>query len=167
MKNAVKLGKDPHFSKLVLEVQACRQCPRMCDSARVLSFAAGNLNAAVLFIGEAPGRLGADQTEIPFHGDVSGNNFEGLLAFAGLSRDAVFVTNAAICNLRTRTETTLRPQSKSFRTVQPFSGDRLSWLIQSLWSRLGLPHFGRPNRSRHMALVSPVMSELRTLGSAG
>jgi uracil-DNA glycosylase family 4 len=91
-------GKDKTFSILVREVHACRKCDRMRDSARVLSFAAGNLNARVMFIGEAPGRLGADQTEIPFHGDASGNNFEEFLAFAGLRRDAVFVTNAALCN---------------------------------------------------------------------
>lgn len=70
----------------------------MCDSARVLSFAAGNLNASVLFVGEAPGRLGADQTEIPFHGDAAGKNFEDLLAMAGIPRDTVFVSNAALCN---------------------------------------------------------------------
>jgi uracil-DNA glycosylase family 4 len=120
MKNAIKLGKDTHFSKLVLEVQACRQCPRMCDSARVLSFAAGNLNATVLFIGEAPGRLGADQTEIPFHGDVSGNNFEGLLAFAGLSRDAVFVTNAALCNPKDENGNNATPSVEELHNCSAF-----------------------------------------------
>lgn len=94
----MKPAKDNLFSALVSEVQACQKCERMCESARVLSFAAGNLNASVMLIGEAPGRLGADQTEIPFHGDTAGNNFEDLLAFAGLRRDAVFVTNAALCN---------------------------------------------------------------------
>ncbi len=94
----MKPGKDNLFSTLIGDVQACQKCERMCESARVLGFAAGNLNARVMFIGEAPGRLGADQTEIPFHGDTSGNNFEDLLTFAGIRRDAVFVTNAALCN---------------------------------------------------------------------
>jgi uracil-DNA glycosylase family 4 len=94
----MKATKDILFSQLVREVQACRKCERMCESARVLSFAAGNLSASVLFVGEAPGRLGADQTEIPFHGDAAGKNFEDLLAMTGLRRDAVFVTNAALCN---------------------------------------------------------------------
>jgi uracil-DNA glycosylase family 4 len=53
-----------------------------------------------MFIGEAPGRLGADASEIPFHGDVSGHNFESLLEFAGLTREACFVTNAALCTPR-------------------------------------------------------------------
>lgn len=51
-----------------------------------------------MFVGEAPGRLGADRTAVPFHGDVAGDNFEKLLALAGLSRAEVFVTNAVLCN---------------------------------------------------------------------
>jgi uracil-DNA glycosylase family 4 len=70
----------------------------MVDSARVLNHGAGDLRARALFVGEAPGRLGADATEIPFHGDAAGNNFEELLAFAGISRGDVFVTNAVLCN---------------------------------------------------------------------
>ncbi len=46
------------------------------------------------------GRLGADETEVPFHGDTAGKNFEDLLAFAGINRTDVFVTNAVLCNPR-------------------------------------------------------------------
>jgi len=69
----------------------------MGSSARVLNYSAGALTAKILFIGEAPGRLGADNTQIPFHGDVAGNNFEDLLSFAGISRSEIFVTNAVLC----------------------------------------------------------------------
>lgn len=51
-----------------------------------------------MFVGEAPGRLGAERTAIPFHGDVAGENFEKLLHLAGLSRSQVFVTNSILCN---------------------------------------------------------------------
>jgi uracil-DNA glycosylase family 4 len=51
-----------------------------------------------MFIGEAPGRLGADSSSIPFHGDKAGHNFETLLSTAGLDRSMVFVTNAVLCN---------------------------------------------------------------------
>src|SRR5213080_3667840 len=73
-------------------------CPRMATSERVLGYAAGNLDAKVMFIGEAPGRLGADTSQIPFHGDKSGENFERLLDQAGLTRYETFVTNAVLCN---------------------------------------------------------------------
>ena len=86
------------YDKLCAEVQACPKCFRMQNSARVLSRAAGPLNAPVMFVGEAPGRLGADRSEIPFHGDKAGHNFEDLLDSAGLSRADIFVTNAALCN---------------------------------------------------------------------
>src|ERR1700722_9261259 len=89
---------ESQFDALVSEVNACRACPRMSGSQRVLSRAAGQLDARVMFIGEAPGRLGADGSGIPFHGDKAGNNFEELLERVGLTRYAIFVTNAALCN---------------------------------------------------------------------
>lgn len=89
---------DSDFERLVDEVQACRICSRMDNCTRVLSRANGNIAAPLMFVGEAPGRLGADRTAIPFHGDKSGNNFELLLSSAGLSRRDIFVTNAVLCN---------------------------------------------------------------------
>jgi uracil-DNA glycosylase family 4 len=53
-----------------------------------------------MFVGEAPGRLGADRTAVPFHGDAAGDNFERLLALSGLARRDVFITNAVLCNPR-------------------------------------------------------------------
>lgn len=90
-----KLG---NFDKLCGRVQNCVLCPRMKDSARILSLSSGSLDAKVIFIGEAPGRLGADTTGIPFHGDKAGNNFEALLDFVGISREDIFITNAVLCN---------------------------------------------------------------------
>jgi uracil-DNA glycosylase family 4 len=88
------------FDALCDKVQKCVKCPRMCDSQRVLNRSGGSLNADIMFIGEAPGRLGADNTGIPFHGDKSGHNFEELLEFAKLDRSRIFVTNAVLCNPR-------------------------------------------------------------------
>ena len=89
---------DAEFQTLCAEVKTCKQCPRMMDSARVLSGASGELGARLMFLGEAPGRRGADSTEIPFHGDTSGHNFERLIRSAGISRTESFVSNAVLCN---------------------------------------------------------------------
>lgn len=88
------------FDLLCEKVQKCVKCARMCDSQRVLNRSGGSLNADIMFIGEAPGRLGADNSGIPFHGDKSGHNFEELLEFANLDRSRIFVTNAVLCNPR-------------------------------------------------------------------
>jgi uracil-DNA glycosylase family 4 len=53
-----------------------------------------------MFVGEAPGRLGADRTNVPFHGDRAGDNFEQLIELGGLTRREIFVTNAVLCNPR-------------------------------------------------------------------
>ncbi|HEY8598592.1 MAG TPA: uracil-DNA glycosylase [Thermomicrobiales bacterium] len=72
----------------------------MIGRSRLLSPANGGPGARVIFIGEAPGRLGGDRTGVPFSGDQSGRNFERLLALAGLTRMEVFITNAVLCNPR-------------------------------------------------------------------
>ena len=91
-------SNEQAFEELCAAVQRCRKCQRMEGSKRVLNRAAGALNATIMFIGEAPGRLGADASEIPFHGDKAGHNFEELLEGASLSRADIFVTNAVLCN---------------------------------------------------------------------
>jgi uracil-DNA glycosylase family 4 len=70
----------------------------MCSRKKVLSAHNGNLNSKVLFIAEAPGRLGAECTGIPLCGDKTGNNFELLLHNIGWKREDVFITNAILCN---------------------------------------------------------------------
>jgi len=81
----------------------------------VLSKKNGNIECKVVFIGEAPGRLGADRTGIPFHGDQAGQNFERLLQFAGLTRQQVFITNAVLCNPRDEKGNNSAPNKEEVR----------------------------------------------------
>jgi uracil-DNA glycosylase family 4 len=74
---------------------ACRACPAMVPGSAVLDLPPGP--RPLLFIGEAPGRLGAARTGVPFSGDAAGARFERLLAEAGLSRADAAVTNAVLC----------------------------------------------------------------------
>jgi uracil-DNA glycosylase family 4 len=88
------------FEDLVQSVQHCDICPRLCGRRKVLSAANGSLNSKVLFVAEAPGRLGADRTGIPLFGDRTGDNFETLLGNVSWRREDVFITNAVLCNPR-------------------------------------------------------------------
>ncbi len=92
--------KRVRFRDLIESVQHCDLCPRLCERTKVLSDANGSIDSKVLFIAEAPGRLGADRTGIPLYGDKTGNNFENLLSNVGWKRSEVFVTNAVLCNPR-------------------------------------------------------------------
>jgi uracil-DNA glycosylase family 4 len=101
--------KDKEFARLVNEAAACVRCPAMCERAAVLSELNGDVNARVMFIGEAPGRKGADRTRVPFSGDLSGKNLDRFLASIGLARSEIFITSAALCNPRTATGANRRP----------------------------------------------------------
>ena len=68
------------------------------DYVHLLGEANGPVPARVMFIGEAPGRLGAARTGAPFTRDQSGLRFRRLLEAGGLRREEVFVTNAVLCN---------------------------------------------------------------------
>ena len=94
------LRKVARFNDLIESVQHCNLCPRLFGRTKVLSGANGSIDSKVLFVGEAPGRLGADRTGIPLHGDKTGDNFENLLGNIGWQRSQVFITNSILCNPR-------------------------------------------------------------------
>jgi uracil-DNA glycosylase family 4 len=78
-----------------------------------------------MFVGEAPGRFGAEIDGIPFHGDHAGRNFERLLLGASLDRRDVFVTNAIICNPQSLTGANARPTADEIRNCA-------SWLERTI-----------------------------------
>lgn len=92
------VDKYYYFDMLLNSVKNCTLCSKMCNRKKVLSHLNGNLNSKVLFIAEAPGRLGAECTGIPLLGDKTGDNFEMLLNNIGWKREDIFVTNSILCN---------------------------------------------------------------------
>ena len=125
------------FAALVREVQACRACSRMEGRRRVLSPTNGPLTARVLFVAEAPGRFGAERGGVPLSGDASGRNFVRYLAAAGLAREEIFVTNAALCNPRTERGTNAPPSPAELRNCAPFLRRTLAAVQPALIVTLG------------------------------
>jgi uracil-DNA glycosylase len=97
------------FQTICADARECRTCPDLADRAAVLSDLNGNLNPKVFFIGEAPGRAGADRTRRPFYGDKSGDNFQKLLDSIGLKREEIFITSAVMCSPRSATDANRKP----------------------------------------------------------
>src|SRR3954452_10521994 len=108
------------FRSLWTDAAACVRCAAMCERAAVLSELNGNVDARVLFIGEAPGRKGADRTRVPFSGDQSGQNFDRFLQSIGLGRDDLFITSAALCNPQTVSGANRRPSSAEIQNCSWF-----------------------------------------------
>jgi uracil-DNA glycosylase family 4 len=131
------MNTDRKFDELCTKVRFCTRCVRMEESARVLSRSAGALDAKIMFIGEAPGRLGADAHEIPFHGDKAGHNFEELLAFAGLARSDIFVTNAVLCNPKAVTGNNATPNKSEISNCSSYLSEQLGLLRPRIVVTLG------------------------------
>jgi DNA polymerase len=80
----------------------------------------GTLYPKIMFVAEAPGRLGADRTRKPFFGDKSGENFDKLLASIGLSRRDIFITNSILCSPRSLSGANRRPKLAEIKNCSPF-----------------------------------------------
>ncbi|HKG97183.1 MAG TPA: uracil-DNA glycosylase [Pyrinomonadaceae bacterium] len=108
------------FTQLVKEAAGCTLCPAMCGRRAVLSELNGSPGARVMFIGEAPGRKGADRTRIPFSGDQSGANLDRFLSSIKLTRKEIFITSAALCNPRTESGANRKPTQKELANCSGF-----------------------------------------------
>jgi uracil-DNA glycosylase family 4 len=75
-------------------VSACSAC-RLAETRTKVVFGAGNADAELMFVGEAPG-FHEDQQGLPFVG-AAGKLLEKLLGEIGLSRDDVFIGNVLKC----------------------------------------------------------------------
>lgn len=122
------LSKASLFRSLYLEAHACTICPNLADKTAVLSELNGSIMPKVFFIGEAPGRAGADRTRRPFFGDKSGDNFQTLLDSIGLSRDDIFITSAVMCSPRSATDANRRPTRREIVNCSTYL-DRVLGLI--------------------------------------
>ena len=120
------------FGDVAQRAYECRRCPRMEAHSALLGPLNGRLEARVLFVGEAPGRLGSAITRVPFHGDRSGENFERLLPHAGLRREDVFITNAVQCNPRDAKGRNDRPTLREIRNCSDYLREVLD-IIQPLY----------------------------------
>lgn len=112
--------RQAQFDALANEAAACVRCPAMCGRTAVLSKLNGPVNARVMFIGEAPGRKGADRTRIPFSGDQSGKNFDRFITSIGLQRSQILITSAALCNPRTESGANRRPTAKEIKNCSEY-----------------------------------------------
>jgi DNA polymerase len=108
------------FNQLVKDAAGCTLCPAMCGRSAVLTERNGSPEARVMFIGEAPGRKGADRTRVPFSGDQSGANLDRFLDSIKLTREEIFITSAALCNPRSESGANRRPAQKELKNCSSF-----------------------------------------------
>lgn len=107
------------FAALCRRARRCFVCEAM-HHVHILGEANGPLDADVLFVAEAPGRLGAARTGVPMTSDVTGRRFHAFLAEAGLARERVFITNAVLCNPLSANGNNRRPTAREVANCHDF-----------------------------------------------
>ncbi len=76
------------------EVSVCRKCP-LCETRSLTVFGEGDVDAAVMFIGEGPG-ANEDRTGRPFVGRA-GQLLDKMIAGMGFTRQQVYIANIVKC----------------------------------------------------------------------
>lgn len=105
--NLIEVKSD--IQKLKLTILQCNKCEEIAKNRNKAVPGYGFKNADIFFVGLAPGRLGADNTGIPFTKDSSGKLFQLALSSSGISMEPngliqdedvvkAYVTNLVKCN---------------------------------------------------------------------
>lgn len=83
--------KQAQLDKVRVAILEKNICPELAKTAKNLVMGDGNLNAEIVFIGEAPGK-NEDEQGLPFVG-AAGKFLNEMLAQAGMERSDVYITN--------------------------------------------------------------------------
>jgi uracil-DNA glycosylase family 4 len=83
------------LKQVLAQVQGCVRCQELAATRTNVVFGAGNANADLMFVGEAPG-ASEDERGLPFVGRA-GKLLETLLKEIGLERSDVFIANVLKC----------------------------------------------------------------------
>jgi uracil-DNA glycosylase len=83
--------KQAQLDQIRADILEKNICPELAQTAHNLVMGDGNLNAEIVFIGEAPGK-NEDEQGLPFVG-AAGKFLNEMLAQAGMERSDVYITN--------------------------------------------------------------------------
>jgi uracil-DNA glycosylase family 4 len=83
------------LKEVYAKAKGCTRCPELAATRKTVVFGAGNANAELMFVGEAPG-ASEDEQGVPFVGRA-GKLLETLLGEIGIERKDVWICNVLKC----------------------------------------------------------------------
>ncbi len=83
------------LKELLAQARSCVRCAELAATRKTVVFGAGNANADLMFVGEAPG-ASEDEQGLPFVGRA-GKLLDQLLGEIGLERASVWICNVLKC----------------------------------------------------------------------
>lgn len=85
------MSKQSQLDQIATDIREKNICPDLAKTATNLVMGDGNIDADIVFIGEAPGK-NEDEQGLPFVG-AAGKFLNEMLAAAGMNRSDVYITN--------------------------------------------------------------------------
>lgn len=99
------------IEQLKSQLADCTKC-RSMNKGQKRVMGIGAIEPLVFFLGESPGRLGADQTGIPFTRDRSGELLRKMIKEIEFSSKEIYFSNVVKCNPRNEQGRNRRPSNK-------------------------------------------------------
>jgi uracil-DNA glycosylase len=124
------------LEQLNAHITLCKKCPSM-NSGQKRVTGIGSSKPKIFFLGEAPGRLGADQTGVPFTQDRSGMLLRNMIAGIKLSSRDVYISNVLKCNPRNVKERNRKPTDEELTNCREYLVDELNLVHPKIIVPLG------------------------------
>jgi len=130
-------AKAAAFAELRQRVLGCRKCPHLAAARKNVVFGVGNINAELMFIGEAPGVEEDEQGE-PFVGRA-GELLTKIIQTMGLRREDVYIGNILKCRPDTPGQTAgnRAPTAEEMRTCLPYLIEQIELIRPKVIVALG------------------------------
>ena len=115
----------------------CVKCPNLASSRKSVVFGVGNINAELMFVGEAPGADEDAQGE-PFVG-AAGQLLTKIITATGLSRADVYIANILKCRPDTPGQTSgnRKPTPAEMATCIPYLHEQIDLIRPKVIVALG------------------------------
>jgi DNA polymerase len=115
----------------------CQKCPHLAGSRKNVVFGVGDINAALMFVGEAPGADEDVQGE-PFVG-AAGQLLTRIIQTMGLSRDTVYIGNILKCRPDTPGQSSgnRKPTAEEMKTCIPYLHEQIDLIQPKVLVALG------------------------------
>ena len=130
-------AKAAAFADLRARALACVKCPHLASSRKHVVFGVGNMDAALMFVGEAPGADEDEQGE-PFVGKA-GQLLTKIIQTMGLSRETVYIANILKCRPDTPGQSAgnRKPTPEEMQTCIPFLHEQIDLIRPRVIVALG------------------------------
>jgi DNA polymerase len=130
-------AKAAAFTDLRQRALACVKCSHLAASRKNVVFGVGNIDAQLMFVGEAPGADEDAQGE-PFVGRA-GQLLTKIIETMGLKRDSVYIANILKCRPDTPGETAgnRKPTAEEMQTCIPYLHEQIDLIQPKVLVALG------------------------------